>query len=101
MTTGYVCSVRTDWTSGALQFTEVAGGTAVFTVSGTELTVGDGVNIPLGTTTGTQIGTAASQKLGFYGATPVVQRAKASYNNWAAFTDVVDALVALGLFDQA
>jgi len=38
---------------------------------------------------------------GFFAATPVGQRLKANYNNWAAFTDVVDALVALGLFDQA
>jgi hypothetical protein len=31
------------------------------------------VNIALGTTTGTKIGTATTQKLGFYNATPVVQ----------------------------
>jgi hypothetical protein len=43
----------------------------------------------------------AAGKIGFFGATPVVQRAKADYNNWAAFTDVVDALVDLGLFDVA
>lgn len=29
------------------------------------------------------------------------QQAKASYNNWAAFGDVVDALVAMGIFDVA
>ena len=29
------------------------------------------------------------------------QQAKASYNNWAALSDVVNALVATGLFDQA
>jgi len=39
--------------------------------------------------------------LGFFGATPTSQLLKANYNNWAAFTDVVDALVAIGLFDQA
>lgn len=39
--------------------------------------------------------------LGFFGATPIAQLAKASYNNWAAFTDVVDALVAIGLIDAA
>lgn len=33
----------------------------------------DGGNIQTGTTTGTEIGTAANQKLGFFGATPVVQ----------------------------
>jgi len=58
-------------------------------------------DVIVGTTTGTMIATAAAQKLGFFGAPPVVQRAKADYNNWAAFTDVVDALVALGLFDAA
>jgi hypothetical protein len=34
----------------------------------------DGVNIDLGTIDGTQIGTSASQKIGFFGATPVVRR---------------------------
>lgn len=38
---------------------------------------------------------------GFFGTAPVSQRLKANYNNWAALGDVVDALVALGLFDQA
>jgi hypothetical protein len=59
------------------------------------------VNIALGTTTGTKIGTAANQKIGFFNHAPVVQLAKASYNNWAAFGDVVNALVAIGLFDAA
>ncbi len=33
----------------------------------------DGANIALGTSTGTQIATSSSQKLGFFGKTPVVQ----------------------------
>ena len=33
----------------------------------------EGVDIVLGTTTGSKIGTGATQKLGFYGATPVVR----------------------------
>jgi hypothetical protein len=37
------------------------------------LTVTDANDIALGTTTGTKIGTATTQKLGFYNATPVVQ----------------------------
>jgi hypothetical protein len=41
-------------------------------------TLSDGVNLALGTTTGTKIGTAAAQKLGFYNATPVAQRAGAA-----------------------
>jgi hypothetical protein len=42
-----------------------------------------------------------SGSIGFFGNAPVAQRAKASYNNWAAFGDVVNALVDLKLFDAA
>jgi hypothetical protein len=55
-------------TLNAVQFP--SGGTFIGT-----LTMSDGVNIALGTTTGTKIGTATSQKIGFYNATPVVQGA--------------------------
>jgi len=55
----------------------------------------------LSVTGDSEIGSAASDKIGFYGVTAVNQREKANYNNWAAFTDVVDALVALGLFDAS
>lgn len=63
-------------------------------------TLSDGNNIIVGTGTGTQIGTATSQKIGFFGVTPVTQRLKSNYNNWAALSDIVNALVDLGLFDQ-
>lgn len=53
------------------------------------------------TTTGMKIATAAAQKVGFFGQTPRIQCAKAAFNNWAAFGDVVNALVSLGLFDTA
>lgn len=39
--------------------------------------------------------------VGFFGATPVSQQLKASHNNWAALSDVVSALVNLGLLDAA
>lgn len=45
------------------------GGVTIFTT----LTITDAINIVLGTTTGTKLGTSATQKLGFFGATPVVQ----------------------------
>lgn len=35
----------------------------------------DSLNLELGTTTGTKIGTSATQKLALYGATPIVQPA--------------------------
>jgi hypothetical protein len=45
-------------------FSFIAGGTGK---------IKDGTNIPLDTTTGTKIGTATTQKLGFWNATPVVR----------------------------
>lgn len=47
-------------------------------------TLADAANVAVGTTTGTKIATAASQKLGFYGATPVVQPSGSAQ---AALTD--------------
>ena len=41
--------------------------------TGGTITMADATNIVVGTTTGTQIGTGTTQKLGFYGATPVAQ----------------------------
>jgi len=37
------------------------------------ITFKDATNIPLGTTTGLKLGTASTQKLGLYGATPVIR----------------------------
>lgn len=48
------------------------------------LAFADAVNVVVNTTTGTKIGTSASQKLGFWDATPVVQPASADQ---AALTD--------------
>jgi hypothetical protein len=52
------------------------------------LTITDAHNIVVGTTTGTKIGTATSQKLGFFNATPVVQPASTS----ADATDLATAI---------
>lgn len=51
-------------------------GAAVFSsiTTGT-VTINDGANIVVDTTTGTEIGTAAAQKIAFHGATPVDQAA--------------------------
>jgi len=49
-----------------------------------EITLEDGGNIIVNATTGTQIGTAASQKLATYGKAPVIQA--------AAIVAVVDAV---------
>jgi hypothetical protein len=58
-------------------------------------------SIVIGTTNGLKIGTGATQKIGFFGTTPAVQQTKAGHNNWTALSDVVGALVTLGLFDAA
>lgn len=46
-------------------------------------TLWDGTTINLGTTTGTKIGTATTQKLAFYNSTPIVQRSGAAQNTLA------------------
>jgi hypothetical protein len=57
------------------------GGTSLMNVSSSTvnfiqgLTIADAKNIVLNTTTGTKIGTATTQKLGFYNKTPIVQQA--------------------------
>lgn len=65
----------------------------------------DGVNVTLGSATGTQIGTAPTQKLGFFGKTPTIQptlgaaTAGATYtsNEQAMLQAVYGAVRALGL----
>jgi hypothetical protein len=72
---------------GAFSATSI---TATGTVALTDhMTITDGKNILLNTTTGTKIGTATTQKLGFFDATPVEQQAGNS--------DVLASLVTLGL----
>ena len=66
----------------AIYIGPVSGGTgnyAIYTSAGAihfgdTVTLADAKNLVVGTTTGTQIGTASTQKLGFFGATPVVQQ---------------------------
>lgn len=67
-----------------LKFITTNGSEAV--VVGQNVTIADGKNIALDTTTGTKIGTAVGQKLGFFNATPVVQPAHADQAAVAALT---------------
>jgi hypothetical protein len=85
------------WTSGSSQpsrlvFSVTADGAASPTEAlrisnDRSITVSDGGNVILGTTTGTKIGTGTTQKLGFYNATPVVQP--------TAVADATDAATAI------
>jgi hypothetical protein len=84
-----VCSVvGTD----ALPFLPLAGGA-----------LGDGANVSLGTTTGTQIGTSTTQKLGFWNATPIARPSPytqvytASTKTLAAYTSIVESTAFVGV----
>lgn len=68
----------------------VASATGGFAISGGNLTI-DARNISTDTTTGTKIGTATNQKLGFFNATPIVQPSG----------DIATALQNLGLVASA
>jgi len=57
--------------AGSSSLTSVTDVRQAFTVCGS---IADGVSLALGTSTGMQIGTASTQKLGFLGAPPAVQQ---------------------------
>jgi hypothetical protein len=62
--------------AGALTCGAVSATTFAFSSTGTfsgAITIADAINLILNTTTGTKIGTAVGQKLGFWNATPIVQ----------------------------
>lgn len=61
---------------------------AVVLDSGGDVTWVDGGDVALGTSTGTKIGTAVTQKLGFFNATPVVQPAAAGQADQGTMTTV-------------
>lgn len=81
----------------------VIGNTSVTsTILHGSVTLDDAANLVLGTTTGTKIGTAANQKIGFFNVTPVVQRshiedATDATNVITRFNSLLLALEQLGL----
>lgn len=67
-----------------------------FPLSGGSLN--DGANISVGTSTGTEIATSASEKLGFWGHAPVIrQTVTGSRGGNAALASLIAALAAEGL----
>ena len=65
--------VTNEMTNGYIYLRPKGTGSVVID-DGVGLTMGDGKNIVIDTTTGTKIGTADTQKIGFFGNTPIVQR---------------------------
>ena len=78
-TAGYTALIinptETTTGSGAKNLIDAqVGGVSRFTVSNTgTITIADGANIDVGSTNGTKIGLATTEKLGFWNATPIVQ----------------------------
>ena len=60
---------------GADSMGVTVGGVLRWTLNTTNITFADAIDIVFNATTGTKIGTATTQKLAFYGATPIVQGA--------------------------
>lgn len=69
--------------AGSSSITSIADARVAYTVLGS---FADGVDLTFGTVTGTQIGTAANQKLAFFGNTPVVQQTLGVKTAGAAYT---------------
>jgi hypothetical protein len=75
----YVGSAAASTIEGALNLSSTLAVTGATTLTGLltangGITLGDAQNIAFNTTTGTKIGTATTQKIGFWNATPVVQQ---------------------------
>lgn len=73
-----------------------------FSIAPTAVSLGEAVNLTVGTTTGTKIGTAggaSGQKLGFFNQTPIVQPLLAT-GAGATVDNVITALQNLGLVRQ-
>lgn len=51
----------------------IESGASASVLAGGSVVLGEGVNVQLGTGTGTKFGTGSTQRIGFYGATPVAQ----------------------------
>jgi hypothetical protein len=67
-------SILNDFSSGSIILTAGGSSTAQWTIGANgDLTAADGENIIVGSTNGTKIGTAATQKIGFWNATPIAQ----------------------------
>src|SRR6185312_10009078 len=76
--------------AGATSISSIADNRQCFDVVGSWA---DGVNITLGSATGTQIGTAPGQKLGFFGKTPTTQPTMGSATAGASYTSNEQAML--------
>lgn len=90
----------TNTTTGTLLQVLNSSSATLFSVADTPaITLIDAMTIAVGTTTGTKIGTATSQKIGFWNATPIVQPTTAVAAATVAATGVGDVVAASTTFD--
>ena len=76
--------------AGATSISSIADNRQSFPVCGSWA---DGMNLTFGTATGTQIGTSSTQKLGFYGATPIVRPTMGAATAGASYTAAEQAML--------
>lgn len=76
--------------TGVGTITSIADGRQCFNVAGSWA---DGVNITLGTSTGTAIGTTSSQKLAFFGGTPITRPTVGAATAGATYTSAEQAML--------
>lgn len=76
--------------AGSAAIASIADQRIGLTVIGSTL---DGVNLTFGTVTGTKVGTAANQKLAFFGATPVVQPTVGAGTAGATYTSIEQGML--------
>lgn len=83
----------------AINLTDSTFSTNLMRIDNTGITLGSGMNVALSTASGSKIGTDPAQKLGFWGATPVVRPALtySRATETAADAALRAALVAMGL----
>jgi hypothetical protein len=90
-----------DESANALNFVNCAVNIASASFAG-NIALGDGKNISIGTGSGSQIATGSTQKLGFFGASPIIQpsaptAATCSATPSVAIATIKDQLIALGI----
>lgn len=86
------------WEGQALHF--MIGHVEQAQIDVTGLILADGKDISVGSTTGTKIGSVSTQKLGFFGSTPIAQAVLATGAGKTA-DDIITALQNLGLVRQS
>jgi hypothetical protein len=78
----FAINIGTGAAARSITIGNTTGATGIVLNTGSgDITISDGTDFVLNTTTGTKIGTGTTQKLGFWNAAPVVQSAVAAFTN--------------------